>query len=136
MASAPSGASSSAGSRSLTPRVQTGLAGSAAGGVPSTVVQVDEDGTMQVLRVGAVAQEAPGTETSLLDTVLEADVERHDLLQALETAEPEDLGDIYARLIDIDADRAPSRAGSVSEPARLAAASGKLTSSETRRPVA
>jgi len=64
-------------------------------------------------RIGSVDQEHPATPVTLLDTVLEADVERHELLQALETAPPEDLGDIYARLIDIDADRAPSRAAEI-----------------------
>ncbi|HEX8568535.1 MAG TPA: ABC-F family ATP-binding cassette domain-containing protein, partial [Caulobacteraceae bacterium] len=48
-----------------------------------------------------------------LDTVLAADVERAVLLERLETAEPEDMGDIYARLIDIDADSAPSRAAEI-----------------------
>src|SRR3990167_1344105 len=64
-------------------------------------------------RIGSVDQEHPATPVTLLDTVLEADVERHDLLQRLETAEPEDMGDIYTRLIDIDADRAPSRASEI-----------------------
>jgi ATP-binding cassette subfamily F protein 3 len=64
-------------------------------------------------RIGSVDQEHPATPVTLLDTVLEADLERHDLLQRLETAPPEDLGDIYARLIEIDADRAPSRAAEI-----------------------
>ena len=64
-------------------------------------------------RIGSVDQEHPATPVSLLDTVLEADVERADLLARLETASPEDMGDIYDRLIDIDADRAPSRASEI-----------------------
>ena len=64
-------------------------------------------------RIGSVDQEHPATPVSLMDTVLEADVERADLLGRLETAEPEDMGDIYTRLIDIDADRAPSRAAEI-----------------------
>jgi ATP-binding cassette subfamily F protein 3 len=72
-----------------------------------------EIGIPKKARIGSVDQEHPATPDSLLDTVLEADVERHELLQALETAPPEDLGDIYARLIDIDADRAPSRAAEI-----------------------
>ncbi|WP_293678754.1 ABC-F family ATP-binding cassette domain-containing protein [uncultured Phenylobacterium sp.] len=64
-------------------------------------------------RIGSVDQEHPATPVSLLDTVLEADEERHSLLGRLETAPPEELGDIYARLIDIDADRAPSRAAEI-----------------------
>ena len=64
-------------------------------------------------RIAAVAQEHPATPVTLLETVLEADIERHTLLQDLETAEPEHLGEIYARLIEIDADRAPSRAAEI-----------------------
>ena len=58
-------------------------------------------------------QEHPATPTSLIDTILEADVERHRLMGELDTAEPEHLGEIYARLIEIDADRAPSRAAEI-----------------------
>src|SRR6185436_17392184 len=72
-----------------------------------------EIGVPKKARIGSVDQEHPATPVSLLDTVLEADVERHELLQSLETAPPEDLGDIYARLIEIDADRAPSRAAEI-----------------------
>jgi len=72
-----------------------------------------EIGMPKQARIGSVDQEHPATPVTLLDTVLEADVERHDLLQRLETAPPEDMGDIYARLIDIDADRAPSRAAEI-----------------------
>jgi ATP-binding cassette subfamily F protein 3 len=72
-----------------------------------------EIGVPRKARIGSVDQEHPATPVTLLDTVLEADVERHDLLQRLETAPPEDLGDIYARLIEIDADRAPSRASEI-----------------------
>jgi ATP-binding cassette subfamily F protein 3 len=64
-------------------------------------------------RIGSVDQEHPATPVSLLDTVLEADVERNALLTELETAEPERMGDIYTRLIEIDADRAPSRAAEI-----------------------
>ena len=64
-------------------------------------------------RIGSVDQEHPATPVSLLDTVLEADIERHTLLARLDTAPPEELGDIYARLIDIDSDRAPSRAAEI-----------------------
>ena len=55
-------------------------------------------------RVGSVAQEAPGTDTSLLDTVLEADPERLKLLaEAEHETDGHRLGDIYHRLDDIDA---------------------------------
>jgi ATP-binding cassette subfamily F protein 3 len=64
-------------------------------------------------RIGSVDQEHPATPVTLLDTVLEADVERATLLERLETAPPEELGEIYDRLIEIDADRAPSRAAEI-----------------------
>jgi ATP-binding cassette subfamily F protein 3 len=64
-------------------------------------------------RIASVDQEHPATPVSLLDTVLAADVERARLLVELETAEPEHMGEIYARLIEIDADRAPSRAAEI-----------------------
>jgi len=64
-------------------------------------------------RIAAVDQEHPATPVSLLDTILAADVERATLTASLETADPHDLGDIYARLIEIDADAAPSRAAEI-----------------------
>ncbi|MGY9005844.1 MAG: ABC-F family ATP-binding cassette domain-containing protein [Alphaproteobacteria bacterium] len=65
-------------------------------------------------KIGAVAQEAPGNDISLLDTVLAADHERERLLEDAETeTDPDALGDIYTRLADIDAYSAPSRAASI-----------------------
>jgi ATP-binding cassette subfamily F protein 3 len=65
-------------------------------------------------KVGAVAQEAPGTDTSLLDTVLEADAERLALLaEAEHETDGHRLGDIYHRLEAIDAYTAPSRAAEI-----------------------
>jgi ATP-binding cassette subfamily F protein 3 len=64
-------------------------------------------------RVAAVDQEHAATPVCLLDTILAADVERDRLYAALETAEPERMGDIYARLAEIDADRAPARAAEI-----------------------
>jgi hypothetical protein len=49
------------------------------------------------------------TPVTLIDTILEADVDRHSLLQELETAPPERLGEIYGRLIEIDADTLQER---------------------------
>ena len=72
-----------------------------------------EIGVPKDARIGSVDQEHPATPVPLLETVLAADVERATLLDELETAEPERLGEIYARLIDIDADRAPSRAAEI-----------------------
>ncbi|MBL6939939.1 MAG: ABC-F family ATP-binding cassette domain-containing protein [Alphaproteobacteria bacterium] len=65
-------------------------------------------------RVGAVAQEAPGTQTSLIDTVLEADPERMKLLaEAEHETDGHKLGEIYHRLEAIDAYTAPARAAEI-----------------------
>ena len=64
-------------------------------------------------RIGSVDQEHPATPVPLIDTVLAADVERASLLESLDTAPPEELGEVYARLIEIGADRAPSRAAEI-----------------------
>ena len=64
-------------------------------------------------RIASVDQEHPATPVTLLDTILAADVEREALNAELETAEPERMGEIYARLIEIDADRAPARAAEI-----------------------
>ncbi|HEY0182533.1 MAG TPA: ABC-F family ATP-binding cassette domain-containing protein [Rhodopila sp.] len=64
-------------------------------------------------RVASVDQEHPATPVSLLDTILAADEQREALHAELETAEPERIADIYARLMEIDADRAPARAGEI-----------------------
>jgi ATP-binding cassette subfamily F protein 3 len=72
-----------------------------------------EIGLPRQARIGTVAQEHPATPVPLLDTVLEADQERARLLASLDTASPDELGDIYGRLIEIDADRAPSRAAEI-----------------------
>jgi ATP-binding cassette subfamily F protein 3 len=66
------------------------------------------------IRIGQVAQEAPGTEDSLIDTVLAADTERENLLKEAETAsDPSRIADIHMRLSDIDAHSAESRAASI-----------------------
>jgi ATP-binding cassette subfamily F protein 3 len=72
-----------------------------------------EIGYPKAARIASVDQEHPATPVSLLDTILAADVEREALNAELEIAEPERLGDIYARLIEIDADRAPARASEI-----------------------
>ncbi len=65
-------------------------------------------------RIAGVAQEAPGTSMSLLDTVLEADVERTNLLAESETAtDPHRIAEIETRLADIGAHRAPARAAEI-----------------------
>ena len=72
-----------------------------------------EIGLPRGARVTAVAQEHPATPVTLLETILEADETRHNLLAELDTAEPERIADIYQRLEEIDADRAPARAGEI-----------------------
>jgi len=76
-----------------------------------------DDGEISVpstWRIGAVAQEAPGTEVSLLDTVLEADPERLKLLADAEhESDGHRLGEIYHRLEAIDAYTAPARAAEI-----------------------
>ena len=67
----------------------------------------------KLARIASVDQEHPATPVSLIDTILAADTERERLNAELETAEPEHLGEIYARLIEIDADRAPARAAEI-----------------------
>jgi ATP-binding cassette subfamily F protein 3 len=63
--------------------------------------------------IGSVAQEHPATPVSLLDTILAADVQREALHTELETAAPERMAEIYERLGEIDADRAPARASEI-----------------------
>ena len=65
-------------------------------------------------KIGGVAQEVPGNEVSLIDTVLAADLERANLLK--ESARATDaarISDIQTRLADIDAWSAEARASSI-----------------------
>ena len=65
-------------------------------------------------KVGHVAQEVPAGETSLLEIVLAADLERAALLEEAETAtDPDRISDIQMRLVDIDAHSAPARAATI-----------------------
>lgn len=65
-------------------------------------------------RIGGVAQEVPGSQVSLLDTVLEADQERAALLVEAETAtDATRVADIQMRLADIDAWSAEARAATI-----------------------
>ena len=76
-----------------------------------------DSGTIEVpsyYRIGGVEQEAPASQTSLLDTVLAADTERSALLAEAETCSDADrIGEIYQRLGDIDAYAAEARASSI-----------------------
>jgi ATP-binding cassette, subfamily F, member 3 len=66
------------------------------------------------MKIGQVAQEAPATEQSLLEIVLEADTERTALMKEAETAiDPDRISEIYIRLADIEAHSAESRAATI-----------------------
>ncbi|MCL6706808.1 ABC-F family ATP-binding cassette domain-containing protein [Pseudomonas sp. R2.Fl] len=65
-------------------------------------------------RIGQVAQEAPGTEESLISIVLSADKERAALLAEAETAtDPHRIAEIQTRLADIGAHSAEARAATI-----------------------
>ena len=65
-------------------------------------------------KIGGVAQEVPGNEVSLIDTVLAADLERANLLKESERAtDAARISDIQTRLADIDAWSAEARASSI-----------------------
>ncbi len=108
-------------SLNLPPNAKTGLVGR--NGVGKTTLfklilgELTPDGgdinLPKGARVASVDQEHPATPVSLLDTILAADTERHALHLELETADPERMADIYNRLVEIDADRAPARAGEI-----------------------
>ena len=76
-----------------------------------------ETGTISLprnTRIGQVAQEAPGTEDSLLEIVLQADKERAALLEEEKTAtDPHRIAEIHIRLADIDAHTAEARAATI-----------------------
>ncbi|MEN5081592.1 ABC-F family ATP-binding cassette domain-containing protein [Bosea sp. TWI1241] len=66
------------------------------------------------MRIGGVAQEAPGGPESLISVVLAADTERAALIKESETAtDPMRIAEIETRLADIDAHSAPARAATV-----------------------
>jgi ATP-binding cassette subfamily F protein 3 len=76
-----------------------------------------DSGAIQIparARIGGVAQEVPGNEVSLLDTVLAADTERAALMAEADTAsDPARIAEIQTRLADIDAWSAEARASSI-----------------------
>jgi ATP-binding cassette subfamily F protein 3 len=65
-------------------------------------------------RIGSLAQEAPNGPESLIEVVLEADLERAALLDEAHTArDPHRIAEIQTRLVDIDAHSAPARAAAI-----------------------
>ena len=109
-------------SASLPPGSRVGLIGRNGAG-KSTLVRVvaglleADDGAAEMprgSRLGYIAQEAPAGDATPFDTVLTADVERAQLMALSETEQdPDKLGDVYERLIAIDAYAAPSRAATI-----------------------
>ncbi|MEP5937555.1 MAG: ABC-F family ATP-binding cassette domain-containing protein [Erythrobacter sp.] len=66
------------------------------------------------VRLGYIAQDAPSGEITPEQAVLAVDVERAQLLEEAETcSDPDRLGDVYDRLLAIDAYTAPSRAARI-----------------------
>ena len=65
-------------------------------------------------RIGSLAQEAPNGPESLIEVVLEADLERAALMQESDSArDPHRIAEIQTRLVDIDAHSAPARAAAI-----------------------
>lgn len=65
-------------------------------------------------QIGGIAQEAPSSNVSLIDTVLAADTERAALMAEAETAtDPGRIAEVQTRLADIDAWSAEARAASI-----------------------
>ena len=106
----------------LPPKSRVGLIGRNGAG-KSTLMKVmigqlePDDGEIEMpkkTRIGYLQQEAPHGQTTPIDTVLEADKERAALLIESETCEdPDRLGEVYERLMAIDAYTAPARAASI-----------------------
>jgi len=76
-----------------------------------------DEGELEIpkrIRIGHVAQEAPAGTLTPLETVMAGDLERLELMAALEDgSEPERMAEIYDRLIAIDAFTAESRASEI-----------------------
>jgi ATP-binding cassette, subfamily F, member 3 len=106
----------------LAGKAKTGLVGRNGAG-KSTLFKIitgdlsTETGSVQIpkrAKIGQVAQEAPGTEDTLMEVVLAADKERTHLLQAAETeTDPHKIADIHTRLADIESHTAEARAGTI-----------------------
>ncbi|MBP2158138.1 MULTISPECIES: ABC-F family ATP-binding cassette domain-containing protein [Asticcacaulis] len=69
--------------------------------------------TPKAWRVASVDQEIAASPQHLIDAVLEIDTRRHNLLKALETADPIHQAEIHHDLYAIGADRAPAKAAEI-----------------------
>ncbi len=106
----------------LPARTKTGLVGRNGAG-KSTLFKLitgdlsSESGGITIpknARIGQVAQEAPGTQDSLIDVVLAADTERAKLLAAAESeTDASTIAEIHTRLADIGSHTAEARAGAI-----------------------
>ncbi|KRB79863.1 glycosyl transferase family 1 [Sphingomonas sp. Root710] len=109
-------------SAALPPKARVGLIGRNGAG-KSTLMKVmigsmeADDGDLDKprnLRIGYIAQEAPSGTTTPIEAVLAADTERAALLIESETCEdPDRLGEVYERLMAIDAYTAEARAATI-----------------------
>jgi ATP-binding cassette subfamily F protein 3 len=109
-------------SAALPPNSRVGLIGRNGAG-KSTLMKVmigaldPDEGALEMprgTRIGYIAQEAPSGTATPIETVLAADTERAALLAESEQCEdPDRLGEVYERLIAIDAYGAPSRAARI-----------------------
>jgi ATP-binding cassette subfamily F protein 3 len=108
-------------SLTLTPGVKAGLVGRNGTGKTTLFRMIlgelqpttGEITTPKAWRVATVEQEAEASPVNLLDTVLALDTRRAKLMEALETATPEQQAEIHADLFAIGADRAPARAAEI-----------------------
>ena len=106
----------------LPPKSRVGLIGRNGAG-KSTLMKAmigsiePDDGEIEMpraTRIGYIAQEAPSGTSTPIDTVLAADTERAALLaESEECHDPDRVGEIYERLLAIDAYTAPARAAGI-----------------------
>ena len=106
-----------AGGAALPPKARVGLVGRNGGG-KSTLFrlilgEIASAALPRGIKIGAVAQEAPGGPETLAEVVLAADRERAALLAEAERADGMRRAEIETRLIDIGAHEAPSRAAAI-----------------------
>jgi ATP-binding cassette, subfamily F, member 3 len=109
-------------SAALPPTSRVGLVGRNGAGKSSLLkliagIYEPDDGTIEMpsgMRIGYVAQEAPGGEGTPFATVLAAATERSRLLDEVEHAtDPHGIGEIHERLNVIDAHGTPARAARI-----------------------